>query len=426
MPRAFIYARLLLVALLSVPLVAGAEALSWKTPAGDELDLTRYPAEGEALLLWLPSESGTLKQEHAQARRLARTGVEVWLADLHTSYLLPAVSSSIDEIPAHGLAGLVQHIRMQTGKKVYLLASGRGAVLALRAAHLWQQQHPDELLDGVILISPKFFVRTPPPGEQGALYPVVSATNLPVFIIQATNSPWRWKLDRTVPALEEGGSDVFVRILPGVRDRFYYRPDATPLEEAMAKRFPRLLREAISLVQSIADKPRPVSGAVVPKLKTVPETARPVRALRPYHGDTRPPELRLADLNGQSRDLKDFAGQVVLVNFWATWCPPCVHEMPSMQRLQQRFAGKPFTILAVNMAEDQPTIRRFLREKVAVDFPILLDRDGAALKRWEVFAFPTSYVIGKRGQIRYALFGAIDWEEADVIRKIGGLLEETP
>jgi peroxiredoxin len=95
-----------------------------------------------------------------------------------------------------------------------------------------------------------------------------------------------------------------------------------------------------------------------------------------------------------------------------------------MQRLKDKLAGKPFTILGVNMAEEPGEVRDFLSKIVHVDFPILLDRDGAALGRWKVFAFPTNYVVDKRGRIRYAMFGAIDWDNPDVVTKIEGLLAE--
>ena len=114
----------------------------------------------------------------------------------------------------------------------------------------------------------------------------------------------------------------------------------------------------------------------------------------------------------------------VVVDFWASWCPPCVHEMPSMQNLKQRLNDKQFTILAVNMAEDEKTVQSFLQDKVKVDFTILMDRDGKALQDWKVVAFPTSYVIGKQGRIRYALFGAIDWESEDVVNKLEKLISE--
>jgi len=146
------------------------------------------------------------------------------------------------------------------------------------------------------------------------------------------------------------------------------------------------------------------------------------RELKPYAGDPAPPPLTLPDLAGKTHRLEDYRGGVVLVNFWASWCPPCVHELPSMQRLSRELEGRPFTILAVDMAESEADVRRFLEEKVQVDFTVLMDRDGSALREWKVFAFPTSFVVGPDGQIRYALFGALDWDAPEVIAKITGLL----
>ena len=148
------------------------------------------------------------------------------------------------------------------------------------------------------------------------------------------------------------------------------------------------------------------------------------RTLSVYKGNTIPKKLILNDINGEQVDLNKLKGKVILVNFWASWCPPCVHEMPSMQRLQNRFFAKGFTILGVNMAEDVKTVRHFLKTKVAVQFPILFDSDGTALKDWGVFAFPTSYVIDKKGKIRYAIYGGVDWETEDILKKITSLLNE--
>lgn len=94
-----------------------------------------------------------------------------------------------------------------------------------------------------------------------------------------------------------------------------------------------------------------------------------------------------------------------------------------MERLAKHFKGKPFRILAVNMAEDKQTINNFIRNKVRVNFPILLDQDGKALREWRVFAFPTSYVVDREGRIRYAVFGSIEWDSKDVIAKLTALQE---
>jgi thiol-disulfide isomerase/thioredoxin len=165
------------------------------------------------------------------------------------------------------------------------------------------------------------------------------------------------------------------------------------------------------------------SLSAVPFLVNVREGKKD-RYLQPYQGVTEPPPLRLPAMDGTTIDLKQFNNQVVLVNFWATWCPPCVHEMPSMQRLSEKLTGDPFVILGVNIAEDQAIVENFLQTKINVDFPILMDNAGIALRQWNVMAFPTSFVIDKQGKIRYALFGSIDWDTAEIINKIETLIKE--
>ncbi len=145
-------------------------------------------------------------------------------------------------------------------------------------------------------------------------------------------------------------------------------------------------------------------------------------ALRPYTGVATPPPLVLKDLHGKVRDLNDFKGQVVLVNFWATWCPPCRIEMPSMWRLKQKLKGSPFVVLAVDMGEERVVVNTFLPEKMKTDFVVLMDKDGVALRDWKVFAFPTSYIIDANGKIRYALYGALEWDKPSVVETIRGLL----
>ena len=375
------------------------------------------------LLLWLPSESGLLPQEKKQAQQLATMGYSVWFADLLSAWFMPALASSIEQLPADQIAVLVEKSRLISKKKIYLVASGRGALLSLRVAHAWQQRYGDQAtLGGVILISPKLFIETPEPGQPGELMPIVAQTNLPVFVLQPANSPWRWKLDRILPILEKSGSDVFTWVLEGVRDRFYYRADASFEEDRLAKQLPLLLKSSIDLLAHYNQGSRKITTRLTQKPKVI--EGKKERLLRAYSGDAEPPLLQLKTLQGRDSGLKDYKGEVVLVNFWASWCPPCVHEMPSMQKLSEHFKGQAFEILAVNMAEDERTVKAFLREKVKVKFPILMDLDGQTLRRWQVFAFPTSYVIDKQGKIRLALFGAIDWMQADVVQQLETLVKE--
>ena len=133
--------------------------------------------------------------------------------------------------------------------------------------------------------------------------------------------------------------------------------------------------------------------------------------------------LVLPDLAGGFLDLKAQRGKVVLVNFWATWCPPCRKEMPSMNRLAAKLAGRPFVMLGVNAGEEVDAVRAFL-EKVPVEFPILLDEQGLSLKPWKAFVFPTSYVVDKQGQVRMGLVGSIEWDAPETVARIEALLAE--
>ena len=162
-------------------------------------------------------------------------------------------------------------------------------------------------------------------------------------------------------------------------------------------------------------------GAVLSGLALLgPAEARDLQA---YKGGATPP-LVLKDLNGKTQDLKQYRGKVVLINFWATWCPPCRAEMPSLQRLKAKMAGQPFVILAVDMGEAEPQVKAYIRE-IKTDFSVLLDKDGRALKAWKVFAFPTSYVVDAQGKIRYGLYGASEWDAADKVEKITQLMPST-
>jgi thiol-disulfide isomerase/thioredoxin len=135
------------------------------------------------------------------------------------------------------------------------------------------------------------------------------------------------------------------------------------------------------------------------------------------------PELNLPTLEGGRVNLADLRGRVVLVNFWAVWCPPCRKEMPSMERLSKLMAQRPFTILASNAGETPEQIRSFLKE-VPLTFPILLDQDSARMKAWRVFVLPTSFLVDKQGQIRYSLSGHIEWDEPEAVAVIEKLLAE--
>ena len=145
--------------------------------------------------------------------------------------------------------------------------------------------------------------------------------------------------------------------------------------------------------------------------------------LAPYTAEPGIATLDLPDLKGQQHTLEDYRGQVVLVNFWATWCAPCLIEMPGMQRLLSAMKGRPFTILAVNVKETKTTVWRFMN-LLKVNFPALLDSDGAATEAWDVKIYPTSFLIDSEGNIRYTAYGMIDWDSDETRQIIEQLLPD--
>jgi len=411
-------------AILGSMLLAAAvavQARDVRLADGIDVPVSVHAATGDALLLWLPSGIPGATPDAALAEKMRAQGIEVWRADVLEARFLPALESSLEQVPDSDIVALIDAARAR-GKRVTLLASARAGLLALRGAHAWQTAHPGAAgLDGVILLHPNLYLGPPEPGREAEFHPVVTRTSLPVHVIQPEKSPWRFRLDALKPALERGGARVTLQFLPGVRDRYYFRADATPEEDAETAQLPARVHTAIDTLRQASA----VGPAVkVPAAKPA-TTHRVVRGLQPYKGNPLPPPLQLLDLDGRTQDLAQLRGRVVLVNFWASWCPPCVREMPSMQRLKEKLTGRPFTILAVNMAEPDKDVRAFL-SKMNVDFPVPMDRDGAVLKSWKVFVFPTSFVLDAKGNIRLGVFGEVEWDSPEVMEKVVGLLPAAP
>jgi thiol-disulfide isomerase/thioredoxin len=131
----------------------------------------------------------------------------------------------------------------------------------------------------------------------------------------------------------------------------------------------------------------------------------------------------LKDLNGNELHLEDYRGKVIFLNFWTTWCPACLVEMPSMEKLYREFRNKNFIILAVDMQEDSETVRKF-KAKFKLSFPILLDTDGVVASYYGVNAIPVTYFIDRAGYLFAAARGARDWASEDAFLLIKHLLDK--
>lgn len=133
------------------------------------------------------------------------------------------------------------------------------------------------------------------------------------------------------------------------------------------------------------------------------------------------PELSLENLNGGTESLADYRDQVVLVNNWATWCPPCKAEMPTLAAYYKEHRSKGFTIIAIEAGDSREAVAPFV-QSYQLEFPIWLDPDGASLKAFGNGNLPNSYVIDRSGTIRYAWTGEIS--KAMLERYVSPLLTE--
>jgi len=145
--------------------------------------------------------------------------------------------------------------------------------------------------------------------------------------------------------------------------------------------------------------------------------------LEPWTATAPLPAFSLPDGSGKMHQLVDYKGKVVLVNFWASWCPPCIREMPSLQRLQEKLGDQPFVILTINVGEKKYKVWKFTK---LIDFnlPVLLDTRSETFNAWEASVLPTSFLLDTEGRIRYRVVADLDWDSEAVISRIRTLLPE--
>ena len=149
----------------------------------------------------------------------------------------------------------------------------------------------------------------------------------------------------------------------------------------------------------------------------------PAQVLKPLAEPRAAPELALLALDGRQYGLADFEGRVILVNFWATWCPPCRKEMPALERLAQHFPGADFEVVGVNVGESVERIQDFLQTlPVLPAFPMLLDRDGSVSQAWHARVVPTTWVVDRSGHIVLGAVGEVDFDSPDLRGQIQALL----
>ena len=138
-----------------------------------------------------------------------------------------------------------------------------------------------------------------------------------------------------------------------------------------------------------------------------------------------PPTLIAKNLSGRSVDITRFKGKVLLVNFWATWCAPCVREIPSLLSLQDQFEKKNLQLILINYGETQKKIQNFV-EKNSIGGLILFDEGRTATADWNIKGLPTTFIIDRDFKLSHQALGELDWTDETVTNLIESLISRTP
>ncbi len=170
----------------------------------------------------------------------------------------------------------------------------------------------------------------------------------------------------------------------------------------------RMLLTAATLPMALCGrKPRAATGSTAPKLEDLPPPGKDV------------PEIEFTTADGASRTLADYAGKAVVLNFWATWCLPCIAEMPALAKLAALVAGSNVAVLPLSSDRGgAPAVERYFKEKDIAGLPVLLDARGSAARAFGARGIPTTILIDSHGRERGRLEGAADWADPAAVAAV--------
>lgn len=435
-----------LALLLIVFCLPAQAAFSITTNNGDKIEIKLWGETNRGpLFIWLLNQYGENKRADSLAAELAKNGASVWQADLLDALMLERTAEAIRNMDGGPVASLIDAAVGKGRRPIVLVASDRMAVPLLKGLREWQLRVQAGEVDitgkavktadlhavaGGVVFFPNLYRGTPVAGEDPELMEIVAATNMPLMIMQPALGSNRTRLPSLLKTLHAAGSPAYSWLLPEVRDYYLLQTEKPRSEslQAMAGKVPTAVEQAIRQTpDQLLAAARLLAASKKPaKPLAMREAAQ--KASAPAYGlIERPrqpaPGFSLTDAYGKTQNLSQGHGRITLVNFWATWCPPCVHEIPSMNRLAAAYDKKDFGIVSINFKEDPEHVLAFLK-RVDVDFPVLLDRDGAVSGRWRVFAFPSTFLLDRNGDIRYSVNTAIEWDTDEAKAVIDSLLKE--
>lgn len=315
---------------------------------------------------------------------LVESGLTVWLPSAKTE------TSSL----------LNQLIPTAPNQTLYVMALGKQAKSVIESLQTLEKQQPEQYakLGGLVLVYPNL---------DSTQFKTVFAKAPTTTIFQPSKANNTKQVDSLVKWFEQSGRKVTVQTIPDVSEGFLEANNLTEDALMQVAVFPSQLMQAVEQLESSKTPVPPPQAS-----SSTPTTA----VLKTFSGEPAP-ALILEDLDRKQHDLSAYKGKAVVLNFWATWCPPCVKELPSLNRLQQHFSPNDLVVLGVNMSESPDEVAEFL-DKFAIDYPNLIDTKEQVAKDWKLRAFPTTLVVDQKGAIRLGYEGGLEWDAPEVIKTL--------
>ena len=363
------------------------------------------------LYLWVNEPAEANDGDAMVTQSLTESGT-VWYLDAPEALFIDRSRIAMRSLDGQFLNKLMQHATSQFDEVVVITADV-ASVPVLRGLHLWQEtaeKAQRNQLKNVILLYPSLFVNAPAAGEKPELFPISYNTALPITILQPAVGTQANTIYLSEQALKMGGSLVQQIQIPIATDGYYKYQDIELMSVDAAKRIQSSTQQQIERVQKIGYQ----VAKLTPIEQPIPQS-KIVSGLLAVNPPIPMPNIQLEALTGEKIDIaRDYKGKALLINFWATWCPHCIDEIPSMNRALEQLDDEKFAMISISYKDTRALLENLLK-KIEVDFPVLLDSDGKVSKEWNIFAFPSSFLVDANGLIRYSLNAGSIWDSEEML-----------
>lgn len=376
-------------------------------------------ADGSHLFLFLGEPSAQPNNGDAlvmQQLAGANPASAVWFIDTPDALFMERDRVAMRNHGGEFVGPLLEQLGRQFAS-ITLVTMDVTSVPLLRGLRQWQSRASDAeraRLSHVVLLYPSLYVNTPVAGRERALFPIARQTALPITIVQPERGAQASTIEETVQALQAGGSLVRLERVADATDGLYKFDNIRALSAHTAQRLDqaeKAMRQARRERAFEVARLGPFDPSQCP-LSTI------AAGLTAIDDGMTVQDIRLPSIDGQLVDLRrDYAGKALLVSFWATWCPHCVEEIPSMNRALAQLDRDRFAIVSVSFKDTDAVMNAF-RKKVPVDFPVLMDRDGQVSRAWKAYAFPSSFLIDRSGRVRYTINTGAVWDSPEMLEKL--------